>query len=271
MKKTVLCITLFVAIATFIASCFENNKAKQRGDSDRISYNFAIRPILSDKCFACHGPDANKRKASLRLDIRDSALAPLKETKGAFAIVPGQPEASELIRRISSKDPSYQMPAPESHLGLLSADEIKLFTAWIQQGASYEKHWAFVKPHKVDLPATSDKDWQKNEIDHFTLAKMQEQGLEPNEEAEKEILLKRVSLDLTGLLPSVEMMDAFAGDKSRNAYENVVDQLLSTAQYGEKMAVHWLDVARYADSYGYQDDNIRTQWPYRDWLIHAFN
>ena len=271
MKKTVLCITLFVAIATFIASCFENNKAKQRGDSDRISYNFDIRPILSDKCFACHGPDANKRKASLRLDIRDSALAPLKETKGAFAIVPGQPEASELIRRISSKDPSYQMPAPESHLGLLSADEIKLFTAWIQQGASYEKHWAFVKPHKVDLPATSDKDWQKNEIDHFTLAKMREQGLEPNEEAEKEILLKRVSLDLTGLLPSVEMMDAFAGDKSRNAYENVVDQLLSTAQYGEKMAVHWLDVARYADSYGYQDDNIRTQWPYRDWLIHAFN
>jgi hypothetical protein len=201
----------------------------------------------------------------------DSAYAPLKETKGAFAIIPGKPEESELIKRISSTDPSYQMPSAESHLGLLSEKEIALFTAWIKQGAKYEKHWAFVKPEKSPLPRVSDKEWPKNEIDYFTLAKMDEQGLDHNEEADKELLAKKVTLDITGLLPTIKMMDDFAADKSANAYESYIDRLLGTPQYGEKMAVHWLDVARYADSYGYQDDNLRTQWPYRDWVIHAFN
>lgn len=250
------------------------NNSKNTGNNalpSTISYNFHIRPILSDKCFACHGPDKNKRQAGLRLDIADSAFLPLRETKGAFAIVPGNPEASEIIKRITSTDPSYQMPSPESHLGLLSEREIQLFTAWIKQGGKYEKHWAFTPPRKTNVPEVANKKWVRNEIDYFTQAKMSEQGLTPNEEANKELLLKRVSLDITGLLPPIEMMDAFYADKSEAAYEKYVDQLLYTEQYGEKMAVQWLDISRYSDSYGYQDDNIRSQWPYRDWLIHAFN
>lgn len=250
-----------------------NNKGNNSESAmpEKVSYNFHIRPILSDKCFACHGPDKNKRKAGLRLDIGDSALAPLKETKDAFAIVPGKPEVSELIKRISSADPSYLMPSPESHLGTLSEREIRLFTAWIKQGAKYEPHWAFTKPLKTTLPPIKDKDWARNEIDYFTMAKMTEHGLSPSEESNNELLYKRVTLDITGLLPTIKMMDDLAADKSGNAYEKYVDRLLNTPQYGEKMAVHWLDISRYSDSYGYQDDNIRTQWPYRDWVIHAFN
>lgn len=269
--KVIISVIVLVTLLSVWVSCSNKNKKDKTGIAGTISYNYDIRPILSDKCFACHGPDANKRKAGLRLDIMDSAYAPLQETKGAFAIVPGKPEESELIKRISSTDPSYQMPSAESHLGLLSEKEIALFTTWIKQGAKYEKHWAFVKPEKAPLPAVSDKEWPKNEIDYFTLAKMDEQGLGHNEEAGKEFLAKRVSLDITGLLPTVKMMDDFAADKSANAYENYIDSLLNSPRYGEKMAVHWLDVARYADSYGYQDDNLRTQWPYRDWVIHAFN
>jgi hypothetical protein len=272
MKKRVL-ILIVVVTAAFSGwiSCSRNNTKNKTSLPQQVSYNFHIRPILSDKCFACHGPDANKRKAGLRLDIEDSALSPLKETKGAFAIVPGKPEASELIKRISSTDPSYQMPSPESHLGLLNDQEIKLFTAWVKQGAKYEKHWAFTQPKKATLPNVAKKDWVKNEIDYFTLSKMEENGLTPNEMANKAPLLKKISLDITGLLPSIELMDEFDADKTDKAYEKFVDRLLNTPQYGEKMAVHWLDVSRYSDSYGYQDDNLRSQWPYRDWVINAFN
>ncbi|MFL5809158.1 MAG: PSD1 and planctomycete cytochrome C domain-containing protein [Flavisolibacter sp.] len=267
------CLTVMVMIITtivVISSCFDHTSEDNKLP-DKVSYNFHIRPILSDKCFKCHGPDAAKRQAQLRLDIGDSALAPLKEMKGAFAIVPGKPEESELYKRISSTDSSYMMPDPDAHLGALSPYEIALFKKWIKQGAHYETHWAFTPPHKTPLPKVSDEAWVKNEIDHFILAKLDEKNLQPNEEADKERLLKRVSLDLTGLPPSLEMMDRFLNDKSPNAYEKMVDELISTPQYGEKMAVHWLDVARYSDSYGYQDDNIRTQWPWRDWVIHAFN
>ncbi len=249
-------------------------KSAGSGDSalpETVSYNFNIRPVLSDKCFACHGPDANKRQASLRLDIADSAFAPLKETQGAFAIVAGKPEESELFKRISSEDPTYQMPTPESHLGVLNEREIALIKKWIAQGARYERHWAFIAPKKPALPKVADENWMQNEIDHFILARMKEKGLSPNEEADKERLLKRVTEDITGLPPSLQAMDDFLNDKSENAYEKAVDRLLQSTAYGEKMAVHWLDVARYADSYGYQDDNIRTQWPWRDWVIHAFN
>ncbi len=263
-----------ICLATIFVVWLGCSNSKNTGNHalpQTISYNFHIRPILSDKCFACHGPDKNKRQAGLRLDIADSAFLPLRETKGAFAIVPGSPEASEIIKRITSADPAYQMPSPESHLGLLSEREIQLFSAWIKQGGKYEKHWAFTPPRKTNLPDVANKKLTKNEIDYFTQAKMSEQGLSPNEEANKELLLKRASLDLTGLLPPVEMMDAFYADKSEGAYEKYIDQLLNTEQYGEKMAVQWLDISRYSDSYGYQDDNIRSQWPYRDWLIHAFN
>ncbi len=256
----------------FAASCFHSDK-KDQPDAlpDVVSYNFNIRPILSDKCFKCHGPDESHRQAHLRLDIADSAYAALKETKGAFAIVPGKPDQSELLKRINSSDITYMMPPPDAHLGMLNDHEKKLFEKWIQQGGKYEKHWAFVSPVKASLPEVINKAWPKNEIDYFVLHRMEQEGLSPNEQADKERLLKRVSLDITGLPPSLQMMDNFLADSSENAYEKIVDQLLQTDQYGEKMAVHWLDVARYADSYGYQDDNIRTQWPWRDWVIHAFN
>ena len=238
---------------------------------DQVSYNFHIRPILSDKCFKCHGPDKNKREAGLRLDIPDSAFAPLKETKGSFAFVPYKPEESEVYKRITSTDSAYFMPTPSSHLGVLSSYEIALFKKWINQGAKYEKHWAFEKPVKAPLPSIDHKENTVNEIDYFVFSKQEQMGLTNNEQSDKERLLKRVSLDLTGLLPSEKLMDQFAANQSTKAYENAVDQLLASPAFGEKIAVHWLDLARYSDSYGYQDDNVRTQWAWRDWVIHAFN
>lgn len=271
MKKTLIVIALFIAIITGFISCFSFEGGSKADLPDLVSYNFHIRPILSDKCFTCHGPDANKRAANLRLDIAKHAFAPLTETKGAFAIVAGKPEESELYKRITSKDTAYLMPSPESHLGALSENEIALIKKWIQQGAKYEKHWAFIPPQKKQLPKIKSSDWAKNEIDFFIAASLEQIGLSPNEEADKERLLKRLSLDITGLPPSISLMNQFLNDASDNAYEKVVDALINKPQYGEKMAVHWLDIARYADSYGYQDDNIRTQWPWRDWVIHAFN
>ena len=271
MKKTSIVIALFIAIITGFISCFSFEGGIKAKLPELVSYNFHIRPILSDKCFSCHGPDANKRAANLRLDIAEQAFAPLTETKGAFAIVAGKPEESELFKRITSKDTAYMMPSPESHLGALSEYEIALIKNWIQQGAVYEKHWAFIPPQKKQLPKINTSDWAKNEIDFFVAATLEPMGLTPNEEADKERLLKRLSLDITGLPPSLALMDQFLNDQSDKAYEKIVDALMSTPQYGEKMAVNWLDIARYADSYGYQDDNIRTQWPWRDWVIHAFN
>ena len=273
MRNRLFVLTAFMGtLILAVASCFQKNSFfKKNSAPEVVSYNFHIRPILSDKCFACHGPDAKKREAGLRLDLAEAAFLPLRETKGAFAFVPGKPSESEVYRRISSQDPDYQMPTPESHLGLLSEEEIGLMKKWIEQGAKYEKHWAFVTPKKVALPEVDDEDWPRNELDHFVLAKMEQKGLTPNEAADREHLLKRVSLDLTGLVPSLELQNKFLADNSEQAYSRIVDEILKQPAYGEKMAVHWLDVARYADSYGYQDDNIRTQWPWRDWLIHAFN
>ena len=270
-SKLLIVITLLLlAIGGWLA-CMRSRHNDASSMPDKVSYNFHIRPILSDKCFKCHGPDVNKREAGLRLDIPDSAFAPLKETKGAFALVPFKPESSELYKRISSTDTAYQMPTPDSHLGVLSPHEISLFKKWISQGAKYEPHWAFVKPVKAPLPAIKEKEFVKNEIDYFILAKQEQAGLTPNPEADKERLLKRISLDITGLPPTEKMMEKFMADQSPQAYETAVDELLQSHAYGEKMAVHWLDIARYSDSYGYQDDNIRTQWAWRDWVIHAFN
>lgn len=262
-----ICVLFILGIAV---SCFQKNGALKKSGDKVVSYNFHIRPILSDKCFACHGPDAKKREAGLRLDMAESAYAKLKDGKG-YAIVPGNVDQSELYKRITSSDPDYQMPTPESHLGLLNENEVGLVKKWIEQGAKYEKHWAFSAPVKPALPEVDDEKWVKNEIDRFTLARMEDVGLKPNEEADKVHLLKRLSLDLNGLPPTVEMQNKFMADESDKAYDKVVDELISKKAYGEKMAVHWLDVARYADSYGYQDDEIRSQWPWRDWLISAFN
>ena len=261
-----------VGVGWFTLSC--TNHSATLADEEKlpelVSYNFDIRPILSDKCSACHGPDANKREAGLRLDQPESAFKALKEHPSAHALVAGKPELSQVFLRITAPDTAMLMPPVNSGLKLTTR-EIKLIEKWIKQGAVYEKHWAFVAPKKAALPAVNQKDWPKNEIDYFILQKLEQKGLTPNEEADKERLLKRLSLDLTGLPPSLKLMDQFIADKSANAYEKVVDQLLNQPAYGEKMALHWLDVARYADSHGYQDDGYRTQWPWRDWVINAYN
>lgn len=237
---------------------------------DIVDYNFHVRPILSDKCFACHGPDNNTREAGLRLDTEQGAYQALAETKGKHAIVPGQPDSSEAYIRIISDDELLRMPPSSSNLAL-TVHEVKLIERWIQQGAVYKPHWAYTPPEKTEIPSVSRKTWPKNEIDFFVLAKLDAVGLKPNPEAEKQHLLRRVSLDITGLPPTEEQLTRFLADESEDAYERIVDELLASSAYGERMAMHWLDVARYADSYGYQDDDIRTQWPWRDWVIHAFN
>lgn len=265
---------IFIACCFYLLqACFQNSKNSEAFVSDseyKISYNFDIRPILSDKCFACHGPDPKTREAGLRLDIAKDAYQALKETPTAHAIVPGNPSLSEVFKRISSKDTSLLMPPPNSNLKL-TIDEIDLIEKWIAQGAKYEKHWAFQAPIKPAIPQVSNNEWPRNKIDYFILSKLERKKLTPNEEADKERLLKRVSLDITGLPPTLSEMDNFLADNSSMAYERVVDRLLKSPRYGEKMAVYWLDVARYADSHGYQDDSYRSQWPWRDWVIHAFN
>ncbi len=209
MRNRIFLLTAFLGtLIVAVASCFQKNSFfKKNSEPEVVSYNFHIRPILSDNCFACHGPDAKKREASLRLDLAETAFLPLKETKGAFAFVPGKPEESEVYRRITSQDPEYQMPTPESHLGMLSEEEVGLMKKWIKQGAKYEKHWAFVPPKKAALPEVDNDEWPRSELDHFVLAKMEQKGLTPNETADKEYLLKRVSLDLTGLVPSLDIAE----------------------------------------------------------------
>jgi len=264
-------VLLLVVIGVAATSFFIYGKSKPRGKLPaKVDFNNHIRPILSDRCFKCHGPDGKQRQASLRLDIADSAFAALKENPGSYAIVPGDPVHSQMFLRISSTDTSEQMPPPSSNLSLTEY-EIKLIEKWIKQGAEYKQHWSFLTPQPQQLPEIENKKWPKNEIDHFVLATMESKGLSPNEIADKERLLKRVCFDLTGLPPSIEMQERFLNDNAANAYEKIVDELLANKHYGEKMALPWLDAARYADSHGYQDDGLRTMWPWRDWVIHAFN
>ncbi|MFA6946079.1 MAG: PSD1 and planctomycete cytochrome C domain-containing protein [Pedobacter sp.] len=273
MNKRICFFLFLVAVILYsIQACnfISGSDKAQEHIPEKISYNFDIRPILSDKCFTCHGPDGNKREAGLRLDNEESAFKALKENPGAHALVPGKPKLSQVFLRISSKDTSIMMPPPSSNLKL-SSHEIDLIEKWIKQGAKYETHWSFIKPRKVALPEIEDADWVKNEIDYFILSKLEQKGLSPNPVAGKEYLLKRLSLDLTGLPPGLKLMNSFLADHSPSAYEKVVDQLLKSPAYGEKMALHWMDVARYADSHGYQDDSYRSQWPWRDWVIYSFN
>jgi hypothetical protein len=236
---------------------------------DKVSYNFHIRPILSDRCFKCHGPDAKQRKANLRLDTEEGLYKSLREDSTRKVTVPGKPGESELYNRVHADDTSFLMPPPSSNLRLTSY-EVDLIRKWIRQGAEYQQHWAFVPPAKEPVPEAGEG-WVRNEIDNFVYVRMDDQGLEPNDEADKERLLKRVYLDLIGLPPSLDEQETFLTDTEEDAYEKVVDRLLSNNHYGEKMAIHWLDVARYADTHGYQDDGLRTMWPWRDWVIHAFN
>ena len=269
MKKYII-FGILLVVAGLLYGVIDLANAKKQKEN-LISYNRDIRPVLSDKCFSCHGPDVSKVKAGLRLDLPASAFAELEKNKGHFAIVPGNPEKSELIKRISSNDPGIMMPMPESHLARLTTDEIKLFTKWIEQGAKYEKHWAFVAPVKEALPEVDNSKWVKNEIDPFILEKMEAKGFDPNETASREALIKRAYADITGLAPTYEELNQWRNNSSDNWYAQLLDKLLLKPAYGEKMALLWMDLARYADSYGFQDDNIRSQWPWRDWVINAFN
>mgnify|MGYP002377536670 FL=1 len=273
MKKfyIVALICLIGAAMLFSFIYFSGEKENKDAGAETVSYNFQVRPILSDKCYACHGPDANKREAGLRLDIEEEAYKALKDNPKAHAIVPGKPGLSELYIRVSTTDTSIMMPPASSNLPTLTGEEVIIIKKWIEEGAKYEPHWAFVTPQKSPLPGIKDKTWPKNEIDHFVLSKMEEHGLTPNEEADKERLLRRIALDITGLPPTPGMIDSFVKSTDPNAYEKMIDALLQQPSYGERMAIPWLDAARYADSHGYQDDNYRSQWPWRDWVIHAFN
>jgi mono/diheme cytochrome c family protein len=231
-------------------------------------FNRDIRPILADKCFACHGPDAVSKKIRLRLDSEEAATADLG--RGRRAIVPGNPEQSQLVRRITAGDEATRMPPVDSGHKLSQA-EIDLLVEWVRQGAKWGQHWSFVRPARPALPQIKNKTWPKNPIDHFVLDRLEREGLEPSPEADRATLIRRVSLDLTGLPPSPKEIDDFLDDKLPNAYEKVVDRLLASPRYGERMAFRWLDAARYADTNGYQIDGDRSAWRWRDWVIEAFN
>jgi|JI10StandDraft_1071094.scaffolds.fasta_scaffold18331_3 hypothetical protein len=237
---------------------------------EEIDYNIHVKPILSDKCFSCHGPDKAKQEAGLRLDIASFAFDDLPESPGKVAIDPGDLHGSELFHRILSDDPEYRMPNKKSNLSL-SAKEKAILIKWIKEGAEYKPHWAFVNPEKPDVPEIKDDQWIINPIDNFIGRKLELEKLKPSIQAKKEILLRRLSLDLTGLPPTIAEINSFLKDKSPNAYEKQVDRLLKSPHYGEKMALNWLDMARFSDSHGYTVDRLIDMSPYRDWVIRSYN
>ena len=237
---------------------------------EALDFNIHVKPILSDKCFACHGPDKAAIKAGLQLDGPESAFGDLPESPGKVAISPGNLDKSEMFHRILSENPEYRMPTPESNLEL-SPREKAILIKWVEDGAVYKEHWAFIKPEKKDLPKVDNPDWANNPIDLFVMERLEIEGIKPSKEADKETLLRRLKMDLTGLPPSLEEIEAFIADKSQNAYEKRVDKFLDSPHYGEKMAMHWMDIARFADTHGYTVDRYRDMSPYRDWVIKAFN
>ena len=231
--------------------------------SGMVQYNRDIRPILNDHCFACHGPDENKRAAELRLDIREAAL-------NKQAIVPGKPEQSVILQRILSTDENEVMPPPASHKSLTESQK-EMIRAWIAEGAEYQGHWAYVAPVKPELPQVRNPGWVRNPIDRFVLSELERRGIEPSPEADLRTLVRRVALDLTGLPPSPQEVDRVLADPSADRYENYVDELLGRQEWGEHRGRYWLDYARYADTHGIHFDNYREMWSYRQWVIRAFN
>jgi mono/diheme cytochrome c family protein len=233
-----------------------------------LDYNRDIRPILSNNCFKCHGPDAAERKGGVRLDERDAALKPAES--GELPIVAGKPDASALVSRIFAEDEAERMPPADSGKKLTDAQRA-LLKRWIAEGAPYQRHWAFIPPQRSALPKVAHADWPRNAIDYFILARLEREGLQPSREADKATLIRRLSLDLTGLPPTLAEVDAFLLDSRADAYERVVDRLLASPHYGERMALDWLDAARYADTNGYHIDNGRDMTRWREWVIDAYN
>ena len=234
---------------------------------DEIDFTRDIRPILSNACFECHGPDADQREADLRLDSRQGAFA---KKDGHAAFVAGDVEASEALRRISSADPDERMPPPDSGKKL-TGKQVELLAKWVRQGARWSRHWAFVAPERPNVPASGETDWVQNPIDAFILKGLKRENLDPSLQTDKVTLLRRLSLDLVGLPPSIEEVDAFLADESPDAYRKQVERLLESEHYGERWGRHWLDAARYADSDGFEKDKPRSVWFYRDWVIDALN
>ena len=232
-----------------------------------LNYNLDIRPILSDNCYACHGPDAKTRQANLRIDTKEGAFS---EPSGYPVIVPGKPEESELHIRVTSNDDNYRMP-PSGFNKTLTPEQIEAITQWIREGAKWEEHWAFTTPVRPTPPAVNNGDWVRNPIDAFILSRLEKEGLHPAKEADKRTLIRRLSLDLTGLPPTREEIHEFLADDSPDAYEKVIDAFMAKPEYGEHLGRFWLDVARYGDTHGLHLDNYREMWPYRDWVIKAFN
>ena len=231
-------------------------------------YNRDVRPILSDHCYTCHGPDEAKRKAGLRLDLEADAFRKLKS--GQHALVKGDPKGGTLVERILTKDPDDIMPPPE-HGKPLSPKQVEILQRWVASGAAWREHWSFIPPEPPPLPKVKDTRWPRNEIDRFVLAGMESAGLKPNPEADRATLVRRLSFDLTGLPPTVEEVDAFLSDRKPEAYERLVERLLASPHHGERMAANWLDLARFADTSGYHFDGVRFLWLWRDWVIRAFN
>ena len=235
---------------------------------DKVDFNRSVLPILSSHCYPCHGPDAKKRKARLRLDQRESAIR--KNRSGEQAIAPGDVKGSKLLHRITAADDDERMPPPDEGKAL-SDGQVRTLRAWIEQGAHWSGHWAFRSLEKTAVPALDDPASARNAIDNFIQGRLRKEGLEPANEAGREKLIRRLSLDLTGLPPTLAQIDAFLEDNSPDAYDKLVDRLLSSPAHGERMASDWLDLARYSDTYGYQVDRDRFVWPWRDWVVKAFN
>ena len=256
------------ALVTAVSFCGSAAGGARDSGPRVVEFNRDIRPILSDRCFTCHGPDKATRLSPLRLDTETGALADLG---GRFAIVPGEPARSEIIRRISSDNAAVRMPPSYSGKDKLTQREVDTIRRWIEQGAKWQIHWSFIAPKHPTIPPVEHRDWPRNPIDYFVLARLERGGLTPSTEADRVTLIRRVTLDLTGLPPTPAEVDAFLGDDSPNAYQELVDRLLRSPKYGERMAVEWLDAARYADTSGYQSDSERHMWRWRDWVINAFN
>jgi len=255
-------------VSRFVATLIAAFTASFAYADDSIQFNRDVLPILAGNCFQCHGPDAAARKRDIRFDTKDGLFGVTRD--GANLLVPGKPDESELFARIIDPDADNRMPPADSKLHL-SEKDVQTLKTWIEQGAEWQGHWAFITPQKPDLPEVSNAAWCDNEIDYFILQALDRAGLSPSEEADRETLIRRVSLDLTGLPPTPAEVDAFLADTSENAYEKVVDRLLASPHFGERMSFIWLDAARYADTNGYQRDTIRIMWPWRDWVIQAFN
>ena len=292
--KNSLCLLLSFAVAGSLVSCKKaperaavpapasDNKppeaakpatAAPLAGGDKISFSTQVLPILSNNCFACHGPDSHNQTSPFRLDTEEHSRANLAKAgePPRYGVVPGKPEESLLLQRVITKDPHEAMPPPYAKKPALTEEQIAALTDWIRQGAEYEPHWAFVAPVKPPVPEVKDKAWPRTPIDHFVLAKLESKGIKPSPEADKETLVRRVHMDLLGLPPTPEEIDAFVADTSEKAYENMVDRALASPHYGERMAIDWLDLARFGDTNVIQLDFVRTSWPWRDWVINAFN